>query len=100
MSDILSNQNISRLLKAETDVFFRRHPKSNSIYHESQKSLINGVPMQWMSRLPGPFPIYFEKAQKQTIIDVDQNTYVDFCLGDTGSMTGHGSEGLAKIVSD
>jgi len=45
MPDILSKPNLSLLLKAEADVFFRRHPKSNSIYHESQKSLINGVPM-------------------------------------------------------
>jgi glutamate-1-semialdehyde aminotransferase len=39
---------------------------------------------------PGGTPIYVEEAHGAELRDVDGNRYVDFCLGDTASMTGHG----------
>jgi glutamate-1-semialdehyde 2,1-aminomutase len=51
-----------------------------------------------MSRLPGSFPLYFTEASGARFTDVDGHTYVDFCLGDTGAMTGHGSTHLADAL--
>jgi glutamate-1-semialdehyde aminotransferase len=42
-----------------------------------------------MTRWPGRFPIYVHEAQGAEVTDVDGNTYVDLCLGDTGAMCGH-----------
>jgi glutamate-1-semialdehyde 2,1-aminomutase len=45
--------------------------------------------MSWMAKWPGAYPIFVDSAQGARFTDVDGNEYVDFCLGDTGSMTGH-----------
>jgi glutamate-1-semialdehyde 2,1-aminomutase len=37
----------------------------------------------------GSFPIFISEANGSAIIDVDGLIYTDFCLGDTGAMTGH-----------
>ncbi len=55
--------------------------------------------MAWMSRWPGTHPIYVERASGARFVDVDGNEYVDFCLGDTGAMTGHALPAVADAVS-
>jgi glutamate-1-semialdehyde 2,1-aminomutase len=48
-----------------------------------------GVPMSWMAKWPGGFPIFVATAKGSRFHDVDGIEYVDLCLGDTGAMTGH-----------
>ncbi|MTB16133.1 MAG: aminotransferase class III-fold pyridoxal phosphate-dependent enzyme, partial [Actinobacteria bacterium] len=48
-----------------------------------------GVPMSWMAKWPGAYPVFIANALGAHFEDVDGNSYIDFCLGDTGSMTGH-----------
>ena len=45
--------------------------------------------MPWMREWPGGFPLFAAEAQGARFPDVDGHEYVDFCLGDTGAMTGH-----------
>jgi glutamate-1-semialdehyde 2,1-aminomutase len=45
--------------------------------------------MPWMSEWAGPHPVFAAAASGASFTDVDGNEYVDFCLGDTGAMTGH-----------
>jgi glutamate-1-semialdehyde 2,1-aminomutase len=52
-----------------------------------------------MTRLPGSFPVYFAEAEGASIVDVDGNTYVDFCLGDTGAMAGHALAQVAEALA-
>lgn len=56
--------------------------------------------MPWMVRWPGSFPIVVDRAEGARFTDVDGIDYVDFCLGDTGAMTGHASETLATALAD
>lgn len=42
-----------------------------------------------MARWPGAFPVFASSARGARLVDVDGNEYIDFCLGDTGAMTGH-----------
>ena len=46
--------------------------------------------MPWMVKWAGPFPPYVESAAGAHFRCVDGHDYVDFCLGDTGAMAGHG----------
>ena len=46
--------------------------------------------MPWMVKWAGPFPPYVESAEGAHFRCVDGHDYVDFCLGDTGAMAGHG----------
>ena len=69
------------------------------MFERARKSMIGGVPMNWMVEWPGPFPIFARRAKGSKITDVDGHTYVDFCLGDTGAMFGHGPEATARAVT-
>ncbi len=46
--------------------------------------------MPWMIKWAGPFPPYVDVAAGAHFSCVDGHDYVDFCLGDTGAMAGHG----------
>ena len=74
---------------AEMERFEDDHPKSRELFAEAEEHLLGGVPMNWMRRWPGAFPLFIDEANGSTFRDVDGHTYVDFCLGDTGAMTGH-----------
>ena len=95
-----TNENqLFRLMQKETDRFVREHPQSLSLHRQAQNSLISGVPMNWMTKWAGGYPIYADHAKGSRVIDVDGHEYVDFCLGDTGAMTGHSPErAIAAIM--
>jgi glutamate-1-semialdehyde 2,1-aminomutase len=48
-----------------------------------------GVPMLWMVRWAGTFPVFVKEANGVHFTDLDGHSYIDFCLGDTGAITGH-----------
>ncbi len=81
---------LEQLLRSEEELFHKTHPKSYELYQRAKKSLHGGVPMLWMIRWAGSFPVFVSKAHGAHFTDVDGNKYIDFCLGDTGAMTGHG----------
>ena len=76
-------------MQRELDRFAASHPRSRELCEAADGPLLSGVPMNWMTRWPGSFPVVFEGAEGNTLVDVDGNSYVDFCLGDTGAMSGH-----------
>ena len=91
-----------RLISAIADEekqFVAKHPVSFAASKLASKSLIGGVPMPWMKRWPGAFPISFQSAKGARFVDVDGIEYVDFCLGDTGSMTGHAVTEINDAIS-
>lgn len=47
-----------------------------------------------------PFPIFFDTAAGAHFCDVDGIDYTDFCLGDTGAMTGHAVPEVAAALAD
>ena len=57
-----------------------------------------GVPMSWMAKWPGPFPVFVAEASGAHFRDVDGHDYVDLCLGDTGAMTGHSPQPTVEAV--
>jgi glutamate-1-semialdehyde 2,1-aminomutase len=73
----------------ELDRFAASHPRSGELRDAASDVLLSGVPMNWMTRWPGAWPVVFETAEGARLTDVDGNSYVDFCLGDTGAMAGH-----------
>jgi glutamate-1-semialdehyde 2,1-aminomutase len=77
------------LLERELERFEREHPRSRELAEEAKGPLLSGVPMPWMIRWPGGFPVFAAEAHGARFTDVDGHEYVDFCLGDTAAMTGH-----------
>jgi glutamate-1-semialdehyde 2,1-aminomutase len=56
--------------------------------------------MLWMIRWAGSFPVFVEEARGARFRDVDGNSYIDFCLGDTGAMTGHSPEATVRAINE
>lgn len=94
----INREQIKRLMERELELFRARNPKSFALYQRAQGSLLAGVPMHWMTRWPGGFPLFVAEASGATFRDVDGNEYIDLCLGDTGAMTGHAPAALQPAV--
>lgn len=94
----IDRRKLSALMREETARFDALHPRSRALAAES-KALIAGVPMPWMRRWPGNFPLVVERAQGARFTDADGIEYVDLCLGDTGAMTGHANQAVNAAVS-
>ncbi len=98
MSEI-DRERLPSLLEAELAEFVRTRPRSRELYERSLHSLVGGVPMPWMMRWAGGFPVFAAEASGARITDVDGHTYVDLCLGDTGAMPGHSPPAVADAVA-
>ncbi|MGE5691922.1 MAG: aspartate aminotransferase family protein [Pseudomonadota bacterium] len=91
---------VADLLASERERFEREHPRSRALATRGRRSLLGGVPMHWMVRWPGGFPVFATDAAGARFRDVDGHEYVDFCLGDTGAMTGHSPEPTVRAVRE
>jgi glutamate-1-semialdehyde 2,1-aminomutase len=85
---MINYEKLAELSAREQKTFAERNPKSKAAY-EKADHLFGKVPMTWMNKKAGGFPIYLDRAQGNTIWDIDGNKYIDFALGDTGAMAGH-----------
>jgi glutamate-1-semialdehyde 2,1-aminomutase len=94
----IDRQRLAGLLDRERRRFADEHPRSRELFAETSKTLLGGVPMSWMTKWAGGFPVFFEEAKGARVVDVDGLSYVDFCLGDTGAMAGHAPEPTARAV--
>ena len=95
---MIDRQALRRLHEQEERRFIATHPRSAVLAKEAEVNLLCGVPMAWMTRWPGSFPIFFDTAHGARFTDVDGIEYIDFCLGDTGAMTGHGLRQVADAL--
>lgn len=77
--------------------FAARHPRSAAA-HDRGDHLFGRVPMTWMNKNAGDFPIYLDRAQGNRVWDLDGFEYVDFALGDTGAMAGHSPEATVAAI--
>jgi glutamate-1-semialdehyde 2,1-aminomutase len=95
----INREHLKKLIAKEEERFKVLHPKSGHLFDEAKKVMPNGVPMSWMAKWPGAYPLFVDTAQGAHFTDVDGNEYIDFCLGDTGSMTGHSPKATTDAVT-
>lgn len=95
---MIDRARLRELMTAEEQRFVDTHPRSGAMAADARRSLLGGVPMAWMTRWPGAFPLFFDRAAGARFHDVDGHEYVDFCLGDTGAMTGHALPQVAEAL--
>ncbi len=84
----------------ERERFLQRNPKSVELAKRARNSLFGGVPMHWMNDWSMPNSLFVSRAKGAHFHDVDGNEYIDFCLGDTGSMFGHSPNPIAKALAE
>ena len=97
-SVVIDRNRLAELIARECAVHAERNPRSRALFDRTSRSLLGGVPMSWMTKWAGGFPLFFAEAHGASVTDVDGNVYVDFCLGDTGAMAGHATEAAAVAV--
>jgi glutamate-1-semialdehyde 2,1-aminomutase len=88
------------LIKRERATYAEHHPRSRAAFEAGMATLFGGVPMTWMAKWAGGFPLYLDAAEGNRISDIDGFTYVDFALGDTGAMAGHSPAPTVRAIDD
>ena len=53
---------LDELFRRELERFEREHPRSRELARDAEASLLAGVPMPWMVRWAGGFPIFAAEA--------------------------------------
>lgn len=89
---------LRELQRREEERFIEAHPKSRALAQRALASLLQGVPMNWMAKWPGAFPLFVERASGAHFVCVDGHEYVDLCLGDTGAMAGHAPRATVAAI--
>lgn len=90
---------LGALLDDEARLFSELHPESERLWREAFPHLAEGVPMLWMLKWPGGWPIHVASAKGAHVTDVDGIDYVDLCLGDTGAMVGHAPDASVAALT-
>ena len=96
---MINREHLKALHAREEERFLARTPKSREMFGAAKQVMPGGVPMSWMTKWPGKNPLFVSTAQGAHFVDVDDNEYIDLCLGDTGSMTGHSPEATTAAIS-
>ncbi len=89
---------LKSLMQREQKKFVDERPKSKALFERASRSLLGGVPMNWMVKWAGAFPPFVREAHGAEFFDVDGHRYIDLCLGDTGAMTGHSPSATVSAV--
>ena len=88
------------LTARELERFAGSNPRSLELFERGRGTLLGGVPMSWMAKWAGGFPLFLSEATGARVVDVDGHEYVDLCLGDTGAMAGHAPPATVAAVAE
>jgi len=94
---VIDRRRVAELLDAERRRFTEANPRSRAAAAEATH-LFGGVPMTWMAKAAGGFPLALHAARGAHVTDVDGHELIDFCLGDTGAMAGHSPPATVAAV--
>ena len=95
----VDRERLSSLMRAEIARFEQERPRSRELFDKARHRMPDGVPMLWMAKWPGPWPVYVDHAQGAHFTCVDGIDHVDLCLGDTGAMVGHSPKPTVDALS-
>ena len=91
---------LATLWDDELRVFGETHPRSGELWQQAREHLPGGVPMLWMAKWPGGWPVYVDAAAGAHFRCVDGIDHVDLCLGDTGAMVGHAPAASVAAITE
>lgn len=94
---MIDRTQLAEALEAERRRYGERNPASRRAASEATH-LFGGVPMTWMAKTAGGFPLFLDRASGARVTTLDGHELVDFCLGDTGAMAGHSPPATVAAV--
>ncbi|MCL2467011.1 MAG: transaminase [Micrococcales bacterium] len=95
---LIDRARLAELLERERATYAHTHPRSAEAFAAAEH-LFGRVPMPWMNKRAGAFPLYMASARGAGVVDLDGCRYADFALGDTAAMAGHSPEPVVEAVS-
>jgi glutamate-1-semialdehyde 2,1-aminomutase len=95
----IDRSRLASLLDAQRTLHRQRTTRSREAF-EAADHLFGRVPMTWMNKWSGGYPLYLSGAHGNRITDLDGHEYVDFALGDTGAMAGHSPRATVAAVTE
>jgi glutamate-1-semialdehyde 2,1-aminomutase len=90
---------LATLQAEQEELFVAARPRSRALATQARQYLPGGVPMSWMVKWPGPYPVYVEHASGAHFTCADGIDHVDLCLGDTGAMVGHAPQATVDAIT-
>lgn len=96
---MIDRNRLAALLERERADYLARNPRSAAA-HTAAVHLLGGVPMTWMAKSAGGFPLYLAGASGARVTDLDGHELIDFSLGDTGAMAGHSPAPVVAAVTE
>lgn len=91
---------LASLIAREQQRYLDAHPKAVAEAVRLKQHWLFGAPFHWMNDWAAPAAIIAEDGEGAVLTDIDDNTYDDFCLGDTPGMFGHGRQEIARAIAE
>lgn len=91
---------LSALIARETQRYLDTHAKAAAEAARLKRHWLFGAPFHWMNDWASPSAMIAEDGEGAVLTDIDDNTYDDFCLGDTPGMFGHGRPEIARAIAE
>lgn len=91
---------LAELHTSEVARFVADHPACAELAAQGREHMPLGVPMSWMAKWPGGFPVHVMEAAGARFTCADGLEHIDLCLGDTGAMCGHSPAATVRAVRD
>lgn len=97
---VVDRARLAEVHRRETERFVVDHPACAELTRRGRLHMPLGVPMSWMAKWPGGFPVHVTEASGAHFTCADGLEHVDLCLGDTGAMVGHSPPATVRAVRD
>ena len=94
-----NRERVAELVAQESERYASANPVSNARF-DAATHLLGQVPMTWMNKWAGGFPLSYATAVGNRIVDADGHELIDFALGDTGAMAGHSPPATVAAVQE
>ena len=84
---VICRSRLNKLNTLQEERFISSTAKSRELFEKAKGVMPGGVPMSWMTKWPGKYPLFVASAQGAHFVDVDGNEYIDLCLGEDRKST-------------
>ena len=91
---------LAELLAREEQRFAEAHPRSRAARGPGVGFVARRRPDELDGPLARTVPGVRRRASGARVVDVDSHEYIDFCLGDTGAMTGHSPAATVAVIAE
>ena len=91
---------LTDIIARETQRYLDTHQKAAAEAARLKEHWLFGAPFHWMNDWASPSAMIAEDGEGAVLADIDDNTYDDFCLGDTPGMFGHARPEIARAVAE